>query len=536
MSGVRPTTGDAYREGRGAVLAAEVRVLAGAEIGGHERVRADVCVIGTGAGGAVVAKELAEGGLNVVMVEAGEHVTTDDLNARPREMYRRLYRDAGQFTTIGNVPIMLPHGRAVGGTTLINSGTCFRTPPVVLDSWAGEYGLEIDAAAMEPYFRRVEREINVAQVPPEIAGRNTEIVHRASKALGWSGDYLFRNARGCVGSGTCAFGCPTSAKQHTGLTYVTRAWNAGAVTFTGCTVDRIVVEGGRARGVEARTTGGGRLSVEAGIVVLAAGTIDTPPLLQGSGLGGGSGQLGRNLTIHPASAVIALMDEVVELARGVPQSYYIDEFAGEGVMLEGAAGPPDHLSAVVPFSGSRHRDLMLRYQNFSQFGIMISDHSRGRVVHRGGKTIIHYDLQREDVTAFKRGMQALFELYVEAGALRIFLPVASHPEVAVDDPGAVERIDVRASDLKLMAFHPLGTARAHAKPGSGVVDGDLRLHGTKGLYVADGSVVPTALGVNPQETIMALATKLAYYLLDKPAPVDEPEPERIATPKTKELI
>ncbi len=157
MSGVRPTTGDAYREGRGAVLAAEVRVLAGAEIGGHERVRADVCVIGTGAGGAVVAKELAEGGLNVVMVEAGEHVTTDDLNARPREMYRRLYRDAGQFTTIGNVPIMLPHGRAVGGTTLINSGTCFRTPPVVLDSWAGEYGLEIDAAAMEPYFRRVER-------------------------------------------------------------------------------------------------------------------------------------------------------------------------------------------------------------------------------------------------------------------------------------------------------------------------------------------------------------------------------------------
>ena len=335
---VRPTTGDAYRVA-GFVLAEEVRVVDGAAITGEQTVRADVCVIGTSAGGAVAAKELAEGGLSVVMLEDGHHHTTDDFHARPHETMASLYRDAGQTITLGNAPIVLPQGRAVGGTTIINSGTCFRTPQAVLQAWSRDFGIEIDEALLDPFFRRVEREINVTQVPADIAGENARIVRDAAESLGWSGDYLYRNARGCVGSGVCPSGCPTSAKQHTAITYVTKAWNAGATTYSSCRAREILFDGVAARGVTASTAGGGRLTVEAQTVIVACGAVQTPLFLLGQSFQDRSGQLGRNLTIHPATAVLALMEGIVDMAVGVPQSYYIDEFAHEGVMLEGAARP-----------------------------------------------------------------------------------------------------------------------------------------------------------------------------------------------------
>src|SRR4051794_25551622 len=260
---MRPTTGQAYTDGTGAYVPRTERIERGATIAGERRVRADACVIGTGAGGAPVAKELAEGGMRVVMLEEGERHSPDGFSARPREMTARLYRDAGQTATAGNVPIVMPLGSGIGGTTLVNSGTCFRTPPPVLEMWRERFGLdELSDTELDPYFRRVERELNVVQVPAEIAGRNANVVRRGAEKLGWSGDFIWRNVRGCVGSGVCNFGCPTSAKQHVGLTYVPRAWDAGAVTYTGTRARRITMRQGRARGVEAQTSGGGRLIVE----------------------------------------------------------------------------------------------------------------------------------------------------------------------------------------------------------------------------------------------------------------------------------
>lgn len=528
-NGVRPTTGEAYSDGRGAFRPTVERIERGADIAGERVVRADVCVIGTGAGGAPVAKELAEGGMRVAMLEEGERVTTDQFTARPRAMTARFYRDAGQTVTVGNPPIVLPLGSSVGGTTLINSGTCFRTPPAVLGLWGQRFGLEhLTPAELDPYFRRVERELNVAQVPPELAGGNAHVVKRGADALGWSSDFLFRNARGCVGSGVCAFGCPTSAKQHAGLTYVPKAWEAGATTFTGCRARRLVLEGGRARGVEARTAGGGRLRVHCDRVVVACGAIHTPLLLRRNGLGARSGQLGRNLAIHPATAVRALMDEVVDMARGVPQSFFIDEFAGEGIMLEGAAGPPDYLAMSMPFSRERHRELMLRFQNLSQFGVMVSDRSRGFVRERAGRVEIRYDLLPEDVERFRRGIELLTKLYWEAGAREVYQPIEPLRALRPGQLGAAAEGPLKARQLTLLAFHPLGTARADADPDRGVVDAGLRVHGVEGLYVSDASAVPSSLGVNPQITIMALATRLAYGLLGKRAPEDEPEPESMA--------
>ena len=531
-NGVRPTTGDAYTDGRGAYRPRVERIERGRAIRGERRVKADACVIGTGAGGAPVAKELAEGGMRVVMLEEGERFTPDEFTARPREMTARLYRDAGQITTTGNVPIVMPLGSGVGGTTLVNSGTCFRTPAPVLEMWRERFGLdELSAGELDPYFRRVERELNVSQVPASIAGRNTEVVKRGADALGWSGDYIWRNVRGCVGSGVCNFGCPTSAKQHVGITYVPRAWDAGAVTFTGTRASRIVVEGGRARVVEAVTSGGGRVVIECDHVIVACGTIHTPLLLRRCGLGSRSGELGENLAIHPATAVRAMFDEPVDMARGVPQSYFVDEFADEGIMLEGAAGPPDYAAMSLPFAGARHRDLMLRYQHMSQFGLMVSDVSRGSVRSRLGRVEIRYSLCEEDVATFKRGVELLCELYAAAGASELYPPVEGVGSLAPDDLSPLRSRSVRARDLTLMAFHPLGTARADARPDHGVVDGELRVHGVSGVYVSDGSVVPSSIGVNPQITIMALATRLAYRLLGAAPPLDEPEPETIAEPR-----
>ena len=459
---------------------------------------ADVCVVGAGAGGAVIAAELAEAGARVVVLEQGPAHDPDTFTARPPEMLARLYRDGGQTLTFGVPPIGLPLGRGIGGTTLINSGTCFRTPAHVLERWHREFGLDVSEESLRPCFERVERALSVSEVTPELAGRNAAVARRGAERLGWSHGYLRRNAKGCVGSGVCAFGCPTSAKQHTGITYIPRARAAGAQILTGASARRVVVIGGRAAGVE--TTQG--LEVEAPTVVIAAGTVHTPLLLARSRLGGESGQLGCNLTLHPATAAVALMDEVVDMARGVPQSLYIDEFAADGIMLEGVAGPPSYAAVSLPLTGRRHAEVMAQYQHLAQFGLMVSDRPRGQVRSIGGRAVIRYDLDPSDVERFRSGLSRLHQLFEAAGAREIFLPL----------PKGVSPERARGRDLKLIGFHPLGTARADARPSHGVVDTNLAVHGVSGVHVADGSAVPSALGVNPQLTIMALATRLAFRL------------------------
>ncbi len=476
-----------------------------------KRIEADVCVIGAGAGGAVVAAELAEGGSDVVVIEEGHWHDPDSFTARPPQMLAQLYRDGGQTMTLGAPPILLPLGSGLGGTTLVNSGTCFRTPPRVLERWAREFGLELDENSLRPFFERVEQALSVAEVTPELAGGNAAVARRGAERLGWSHGYLHRNARGCVGSGVCAFGCPTSAKQHTGITYIPRAEHAGARIVTGAHVERVLLAEPRpatATGVSARMASGARLEVRAPTVIVAAGTIHTPLLLKRSGIGGASGQLGHNLSLHPATAVFARMEETVDMAKGVPQSFYVDEFAEEGVVFEGVAGPPAYAAMSLPLTGARHAEAMADYPRLAQCGVMVSDSSRGSIHNAGGRPLIRYDLTDPDLRRFRVGLARMRELFEAAGAREVYLPL----------PDGVSPQRARMRDLKLMAFHPLGSARADASPTHGVVDGELNVYGTRGVYVADGSVVPSSLGVNPQMTIMALATRLAFKLLGKETP------------------
>jgi choline dehydrogenase-like flavoprotein len=467
-------------------------------------ITADACVIGTGAGGAPAAALLAEAGMRVVVLEEGELHGPETMTARPRDMMPRLYRDGGQIATIGNPPIVLPLGRGVGGTTLINSGTCFRTPPQVLERWRADHGLELD---LEAEFALVEDAIGVREVPPELAGRNATLVKEAADRLGISAGYLKRNVRGCIGSGVCAFGCPTGAKQHAGQVWITRATAAGAELHTNARAQRILIERGRVRGVQTRS-----LRVQADRVIVAAGALLTPLLLRANRIGASSGQLGRNLTIHPASAARALYDEAIDPWAGVPQSVYVDELAAEGIMLEGIAGPPDQAAMSTPRTGAEHRELMRNARRTGSFGVMVSDSARGSVRRIAGRMVVRYDLHPGDAERFRRGFELLARIFFAAGAREVIVPIDGVPTLRDSDVTPLQRLRVRPRQIGAMAFHPLGTARAGADPATSVVDPDLQVHGIDGLHLADGSVVPSSLGVNPQITIMALAARLARRL------------------------
>ncbi len=310
----------------------------------------------------MVAKELAEAGARVVLLEEGAQHSAAEFTARPRDMLPKLYRDAAQHATIGRPPILLPLGKAVGGTTLVNSGTCFRTPDHVLARWRDEFGLEdLTPEALAPHFARVEETLNVVPVPPELAGANAHVAKRGADALGWSGDFVRRNVRGCVGSGVCAYGCPANAKQHVGVSYLPKAPRRRRHHLHG----RDRARGSGAASRPPRPAAGACASTRRRSSSPPAPS--TPPrCCARNGLGGP--QLGRNLSLHPATAVWALMDEPVDMARGVPQSYFVDEFASEGIMLEGIAGPPDYVAMGLPVAGERHRELMAGYRRWPSSG------------------------------------------------------------------------------------------------------------------------------------------------------------------------
>jgi len=492
------------------------RVTAASELDSDETLECDVVVVGTGAGGAVVARELAEQGHAVVLVEEGDYNTRADFNGQTADMQRKLYRDMGATLSLGNAVIPIPIGRTVGGTTAINSGTCYRTPERVLRHWVDELGLdELGPEKLAPYFERVEATLGVAPADAKYLGGVARVIARGCDALGYRHQPLRRNAPECDGQGVCCFGCPTDAKRSTNVSYVPLALKAGAALLTGLRVDRVMVDGGRAVGVvaHARAADGGRrtVTVRARATVVSCGSLMTPLLLEASGVGTSSGQLGRNLSIHPALAVMALFDEKIDGGSAIPQGYAIEHFHDEGILFEGAFAPLDLAAASFTMIGPRFVELVEAYDRIACFGVMIEDVSRGRVRRGpGGRPLITYSLVDHDVARLKRAVEILGRVYFAAGARTVIPLVHGFDELA--SPADLERLrraKLRARDFELSAYHPLGTARMGRDARTSVVGADHQVHDTPGCYVVDGSVVPTSPAVNPQVTIMTLATRAA---------------------------
>jgi len=488
------------------------------EIRGDVCVDADVCVIGSGAGGGVVAKELAERGFSVVVLEEGAYFSQEDFQGPLMARVRRLYRDGGLTGAAGPSPAAIPLGKAVGGTTVINSGTCFRAPDRVLREWASRWGLDwAEPAAMAPLFERVERTINVCPVPEALLGENARVFRRGAEALNLHGEPIWRNINGCHGCGVCAFGCPTDAKQAMHLSYLPLAEAAGASIYARCRVRCVEHEAGRVTGVradilDARTDEvRGRLRVRSKVAVLAAGAIHSPLLLFASGLANPRGPVGRNLRIHPATSVLAQLDEDVYAWRGTLQSFYVDHFQeSKGLLFEVTSPLPALSTMMAPVVGRPLKAWLASYHRLAAVGLFVADTSVGRVRRLpGGGALITYRLNDCDAGRLAFGVGVAGRIFFAAGARAVYSGLPGVGELrTAQEVQRLERWSGRAG-LPVAGFHPMGTVRMGRDPEQCAVDPWGERYGTRNLFVADASVFPTCVGVNPQVTIMAVATRIS---------------------------
>lgn len=490
------------------------------DLNGYSEFEADVVVIGTGAGGAAAAYELASQGLAVLVIEEGRYYGRQDFSGKLTDVIPILYRASGATVAIGNAIIPVPVGRNVGGTTTINSGTCLRTPDAVLNEWANAGLTGCDPASMRPYFERVEAVLQVQPADPRFVGDIGNVIGQGARALGFSQAHpLRRNAVGCDGQGLCQFGCPTDAKQSTNVSFIPRALEAGACLLTGLKAETLEwqnrhITGLKASGVDAN---GIRKSirVKASHVVVAMGTFFTPLFLQRNGIR--SPWLGRNLSLHPCGVVSGFYpDHHFDHAQRIPQGFGVADLAAEGILFEGGTPPFAAHGLMSPFLGAEFVDFTEQWQHTGYFGFMIRDESRGSV--RTGPhpdvPLIRYNMNAADFAKFCKGLKLLAQMHLRGGARYVQFPgYAAVPRIYNETE--LDRLfagTLKPSQFAITAYHPLGTARMAADPRTGVIDVQQRVYGTHGLYVMDGSAVPSALGANPQVTIMALATRAAAML------------------------
>jgi len=475
----------------------------------------DVVIVGSGAGGAVAAATLAEAGLDVIVLEAGDHYDRDSYPSEPLDAIASLYRDGGLTIAEGRPPIPVPVAKALGGTTVINSGTCFRAPDPVLEDWRKRFGVSW-AGELGPDYAEAEEFLRVTPLDPERMGRNGQLAMEGARAIGASSGPISRNAGDCVQCSSCPFGCEIDAKRGMHVSYLPRAVAAGARIRAGVQVRRVLMEGGRAVGVRCSAGGAARsnghrrpYTVRARrATIVAGGALGTPELLLHSGLGGR--QVGRNLHIHPACWVGARYEEEVRGWEGVMQSYYVDEWEPTGILLEATFTPLAFGGAWLLGSGREHQRAMLDFGHVGSIGVHLSDRSSGRVGLAGDSSLrATYKLTADDARRLTFGIARAAEIHFAAGASEVYPNIG---RVGVLRPGQLAEFEAtvfKPSELRLEAFHPMGTAQIAADPGEGACAADGSVNGATGLYVADASLFPTSVGVNPMMTVIAFAKQVS---------------------------
>lgn len=491
---------------------AELRVTSSSHWPSWSRV--DVAVVGSGAGGAVTARTLARAGMSVLVLEEGRrHGVEEFRSTAPLERFAGLYRDGGATAALGRPPVMLPVGRGVGGTTLVNSGTCYRTPEPVLERWRDQAGLDwADPSHFDAALDEVWEMLQVGAVPAAVMGRNGALALAGADTLGWRAGPLMRNAPGCGGCCQCAIGCPRNAKFGVHLNALPDACAAGAQILSDARVERVVVERGRATGVLARRRDGTLFTVRAdAAVVVSAGATETPPLLRRSRLGGHP-YLGRNLAVHPAVGVSGRFEEPVVAWQGVLQSAAVEEFhQSDGILIEATATPPGMGTMELPGVGPGLLRELEGAEHLASLGAMVADRPVGRV-HGRRRPLLRYDLDRADGRRLVRAVGIMGRILFAAGATEVLTGIPAMPRVRSTDEldHAVALADPRR--MHVAAFHPCGTAAAGADARRFPLRPDGALRGVERLWVMDASTLPGCAEVNPQVTIMAVALALSGRL------------------------
>lgn len=467
---------------------------------------ADVCVIGSGAGGSAAAAAMAERGLDVVVLEEGRRWSPAEFQGGAPWAFRNLYAGRGTRATRGNAVIPLPGGRGVGGSTLINSAICFRTPAPVLAAWRDEHGCSaLEPGWMDACFDRIWRTLGVTVNPPEVQRNNNHLFRAGAERLGLRGEWMARSAPGCQGCGTCQQGCSTGGKLSVDRTFLAEAVSRGARVYADCRAVGVETEGDRVTAITGATIDpatdheAGRFRVRARAFVLAGGAVGSPRFLLANGLS--DGPVGEHLHIHPTAGMVARFSEEVVAWEGVTQGYYVDRWE-EGYLLQTFSMPPDQYFVSMPLHGDDLLAFMRDLRHYASAGTVVHDEDSRGAVTETGLTYHLGDLDRSRILA---GLRATAEVFFAAGAVEVIPGV--HGTGRMRSAGEVATAltdEIPAWDIGLYASHPMGTCRMGADPAKTVVDPEGRVWGWRNLHVADASVFPTSLGVNPQVTVMAL--------------------------------
>jgi choline dehydrogenase-like flavoprotein len=464
----------------------------------------DVVVVGTGAGGAPAAARLRDAGFDVLMLEEGDLHLTESFNTDPITSMQKLYRDAGTSLILGTPPILFAEGRCVGGSTVINGGMSWRTPERVLEHWSRDLGLDgTDPTSMEPYFEEAEEILHVEHQREDTRGRTTELFQEGAFRLGWRVEDNPRNMRRCMGLNNCALGCPTGAKQSMLVTEVPRVLAAGARLVTHARVGRVIFDGDRAVGVTGSFVDG----IGPRLVVLAAGARHTPGILKRSRVR--SRMIGRGLHTHPNAKVVGIFDERIDPWIGVHQAHQIHQFLDQGVLIGYAAVPPGILASGLPGFGREHGARMKLYNHMLTAACLIEDTGEGRVVMGlNGQPWLKFSLSARDVETIHHGVKLTAELLFAAGARSVLLPFGDLTELGSPDQlGEIDRRKRVRDNIELMTVHIMGSCRMSRSRAEGGCDEAGRLHDAEGVVVADASAIPSSVGVNPMETIVALSLR-----------------------------
>lgn len=480
----------------------------------------DVAIVGSGAGGSVLAARLAARGLEVVVLEEGGAHGRQDFK-RPDETwsYPNLYQERGGRAT-ADLAITILQGRAVGGTTVVNWTTCFRTPERILAHWRREHGLTLTADALAPHFEAVEDRLSIATWPAEVANPNNRILQRGCEALGHEWGSLRRNVKGCADSGLCGLGCPVDGKQAMHITYLADAQRTGAVVFSDVRVVRLEREGRRVVAVHGVTMqrgadrpAGRRVVLRPKVTVVSGGAINTPGLLLRSGFE--HPMIGRRTFLHPVIAVLARYDERIEPFRGAPQSIgshaFIERGDEMGYFLE---VPPLQPMLTASAGWTSGPELMGLMRDLPHVSGIIALHVDGLHPEDGGtvslrsdgRIRVDYPVHDRLVRAFRDSHEQVARIHLAAGAREV---VTTHAPAqflrSVDDLPGLRARAFGAHAHGIFTAHQMGGCAMGEDPARHVVDRGLAVRDHDDLFIVDGSVLPTSLGVNPSETIYGIA-------------------------------
>jgi choline dehydrogenase-like flavoprotein len=443
------------------------------------------------------------------------------------------YRDMGSSMVVGGAPIPYVQGRMVGGSSPVNGAICWRLPADVHRSWLVDDPALADAlpwGVLEQVTDEIEGRLNVRPTDPSVAGAKNLLMARGAEALGLEHRPIRRNVAGCRGLGRCLQGCPEGHKTSVDRTLLADATGAGATVLSSVQVTSVLATRGRAVGVLGTAEGGGAVRVTATrAVVVAASAVQTPALLLASGIS--QGPVGRHFQAHPGVSMTGRFPEPVRMWEGASQGHEVTGLRHEGLKFEVLGMGVDLLAARVLGVGSdlaRHIDDLAHH---ADWGAAVRAEAHGRVRLVRGRTVVQYRPTDHDVARFRRGLRVMGEMMLAAGAEHVDPGVRGFDRV-VDDPRRLRDLEDfgprRAAAFTAAITHMFGTARMGSDPSRSVVGVDFQHHNVLGLYIADSSVFPSSLGVNPQVPIMAIATLCARRVAG--ADLDRAATVSISTP------